>query len=115
MRCCGGSWRTARWGEERSACGGLVPLPAPSRNRGAAPGPAPQTPEGLGGVALPRAPLLRRRRGWEGWRCPGPRSSDAGGAEDEVRRADRVGLTCCGFSSLLLRRPCPAVPSVRRR
>ncbi|TFI27178.1 hypothetical protein E4P36_13700 [Streptomyces sp. 4R-3d] len=26
---------------------GLVPLPAPSRNRGSAPDPAPQTPEGL--------------------------------------------------------------------
>nr|WSW69972.1 cobyrinate a,c-diamide synthase [Streptomyces sp. NBC_00995] len=31
------------------ACGGAVPLPAPSRNRGSAPDPAPQTPEGLKG------------------------------------------------------------------
>ncbi|THA23141.1 cobyrinate a,c-diamide synthase [Streptomyces sp. A1277] len=33
------------------AFGGGVPLPAPSRNRGSAPGPAPQTPEGLQGAA----------------------------------------------------------------
>ncbi|WP_326663700.1 cobyrinate a,c-diamide synthase [Streptomyces sp. NBC_00385] len=32
------------------ACGGPVPLPAPSRNRGSAPDPAPQTPEGLDGA-----------------------------------------------------------------
>ncbi|MYQ77310.1 hypothetical protein GTW64_09375 [Streptomyces sp. SID4923] len=52
------------------ACGGPVPLPAPSRNRGPAPDPAPQAPEGLGCApgpgfgAPPRAPLLKRRRGW---------------------------------------------------
>ncbi|MEU0525821.1 cobyrinate a,c-diamide synthase [Streptomyces niveus] len=33
------------------ACGGPVPLPAPSLNRGSAPDPAPQTPEGLDGAA----------------------------------------------------------------
>ncbi|MCX4449868.1 MULTISPECIES: cobyrinate a,c-diamide synthase [unclassified Streptomyces] len=33
------------------AFGGAVPLPAPSRNRGSAPDPAPQTPAGLGGAA----------------------------------------------------------------
>ena len=32
------------------ACGGPVPLPAPSRSRGSAPDPAPQTPEGLDGA-----------------------------------------------------------------
>ncbi|MFB8088789.1 cobyrinate a,c-diamide synthase [Streptomyces sp. NPDC055992] len=32
------------------AFGGGVPLPAPSRNRGSAPDPAPQTPAGLGGA-----------------------------------------------------------------
>ncbi|MYY04064.1 hypothetical protein GT035_18015 [Streptomyces sp. SID4913] len=42
-----------RWGvvRVRCACGGLVPLPAPSRNRGSAPDPAPQAPEGLGSGA----------------------------------------------------------------
>ncbi|MFJ2275710.1 cobyrinate a,c-diamide synthase [Streptomyces sp. NPDC087866] len=33
------------------AFGGAVPLPAPSRNRGSAPDPAPQTPAALGGAA----------------------------------------------------------------
>ncbi|MFI6692234.1 cobyrinate a,c-diamide synthase [Streptomyces sp. NPDC050433] len=32
---------------EGGACGGPVPLPAPSHNRGSAPDPAPQAPEGL--------------------------------------------------------------------
>ncbi|POG46869.1 hypothetical protein BV881_14265 [Streptomyces sp. ZL-24] len=76
------------------ACGGLVPLPAPSRNRGSAPDPAPQAPEGLIGAGRSaRTPLLKRRRG-----------------------GIRVGgIRCCGFSWLLRRRPCPAAPSVRRR
>ncbi|MFE9858875.1 cobyrinate a,c-diamide synthase [Streptomyces sp. NPDC005780] len=42
-----GAWSAA---EAVGACGGAVPLPAPSRNRGSAPDPAPQTPEGLGTV-----------------------------------------------------------------
>ncbi|AWL37912.1 hypothetical protein B9S64_07150 [Streptomyces sp. SM18] len=45
-------------------CAGPVPLPAPSRNRGSAPDPAPQAPEGLE---------------WAACRS-GPRSSSAGGA-----------------------------------
>ncbi|MYT82911.1 hypothetical protein GTY69_35575 [Streptomyces sp. SID8364] len=87
-----------------SACGGLVPLPAPSRNRGSAPGPAPQAPEGLGrageskGEETP-APLLGRRRGSpEGRGCRG---------------AGWVRL--CGFWPLLPRRPCPAGRPSRRR
>ncbi|MFD4771276.1 cobyrinate a,c-diamide synthase [Streptomyces niveus] len=36
-----------------SACGGPVPLPAPSLNRGSAPDPAPQTPEGLRSAPMP--------------------------------------------------------------
>ncbi|MCX5139408.1 MULTISPECIES: cobyrinate a,c-diamide synthase [unclassified Streptomyces] len=42
-----GAWSAA---EAVGACGGPVPLPARSRNRGSAPDPAPQTPEGLGGA-----------------------------------------------------------------
>ncbi|KAA6197565.1 polysaccharide deacetylase, partial [Streptomyces parvus] len=46
------------------ACGGPAPLPAPSRNRGSAPDPlCPQAPDGLDFGALPRTPLLNRRRG----------------------------------------------------
>ncbi|PSK73467.1 hypothetical protein C6W96_05495 [Streptomyces sp. CS149] len=73
-------------GRLRRAC----PLPAPSRNRGSAPDPAPQAPEGL------RAPGRGEERGRRG-------------------RASRSSVTCCGFWPLLPRRPCPAVPSVRRR
>ncbi|WP_285568612.1 MULTISPECIES: cobyrinate a,c-diamide synthase [unclassified Streptomyces] len=42
-----GAWSAA---EAVGACGGPVPLPARSRNRGSVPDPAPQTPEGLGGA-----------------------------------------------------------------
>ncbi|MFD4941595.1 cobyrinate a,c-diamide synthase [Streptomyces sp. NPDC058239] len=38
--------------EAVGACGGAVPLPAPSHNRGSAPGPAPQTPARLKTVAV---------------------------------------------------------------
>ncbi|MYR71469.1 hypothetical protein GTW49_04330 [Streptomyces sp. SID4925] len=48
-------------------CAGPVPLSAPSRNRGSAPDPAPQAPEGLEWVApCVWTPLLKRRRGWGG-------------------------------------------------
>ncbi|MYQ42006.1 hypothetical protein GTW61_27835 [Streptomyces sp. SID4921] len=47
---------------------GACPLPAPSRNRGSAPGPAPQTPEGLEGGALPRGPAPQAPEGLEGGR-----------------------------------------------
>ncbi|MYW78662.1 hypothetical protein GTY38_11160 [Streptomyces sp. SID8369] len=58
MRCAGA------WGGGLGACGGLIPHPAPSRNRGSAPDPAPQAPEGLGGAGFrSRARLLKRRRG----------------------------------------------------
>ncbi|MER5281208.1 cobyrinate a,c-diamide synthase, partial [Streptomyces sp. NPDC002809] len=42
-----GVWSAA---EAVGACGGPVPLPAPSRNRGSAPDPAPQTPAGPDGT-----------------------------------------------------------------
>ncbi|QCW77067.1 hypothetical protein EQG64_04740 [Streptomyces sp. S6] len=62
------------------ACGGPVPLPAPSET-GLCPDPAPQAPEGWWGGALAQAPLLKRRRGWWGvGRWLGPRSSSVGGA-----------------------------------
>ncbi|MFC8534882.1 cobyrinate a,c-diamide synthase [Streptomyces sp. NPDC057249] len=44
----------AAWGADAAvegAFGGAVPLPAPSRNRGSAPDPAPQAPEGLGSAS----------------------------------------------------------------
>ncbi|MFI6896938.1 cobyrinate a,c-diamide synthase [Streptomyces sp. NPDC050256] len=43
-----GAWSAEEAVGSDAACGGAVPLPAPSRNRGSAPDPAPQTPEGLG-------------------------------------------------------------------
>ncbi|TMU92455.1 hypothetical protein FGK60_23100 [Streptomyces sp. DASNCL29] len=58
-----------------AACGGLFPLPAPSRNWGSAPGPAPQTPEGLEDAAPPQAPLLKLLQlplggaPWRGWKA----------------------------------------------
>ncbi|TXS36084.1 hypothetical protein EAO72_21195 [Streptomyces sp. or43] len=58
----GRGWGCAR---EGCACGALVPLPAPSRNRGSAPDPAPQTPARLnlesGGVGA--EPPKRRTPG----------------------------------------------------
>ncbi|THA65622.1 hypothetical protein E6P78_17570, partial [Streptomyces sp. A0958] len=66
---------------------GACPLPAPSRNRGSAPDPAPQAPEGLGGGAPSRAPLLKCRRGWVVGLRPGRRSSSAGVAGNAVARA----------------------------
>ncbi|TMU92946.1 hypothetical protein FGK60_25935 [Streptomyces sp. DASNCL29] len=56
------------------------PLPAPSHNRGSAPDPGPQSPDGLVSPRPPRTPVLNRRRGWFHPVRPGPWSSSAGGA-----------------------------------
>lgn len=82
---CGGLWPVwmgcalrGWWGWVCLACGGgplrgVCPLPAPSRNRGSAPDPAPQTPEGLRGRDRARRP------GVAGWAVGGRGARDGPG------------------------------------
>ncbi|THA67196.1 hypothetical protein E6R60_32020 [Streptomyces sp. A0642] len=87
------------------ACGGPCPLPAPSRNRGSAPDPAPQTPEGLSGVPVGGAKWPRAGRGAR-WRGEWPRGCVcpwAGRSAPEVRGCPRAECRArvAGFLSCL--------------
>ncbi|WP_443079187.1 cobyrinate a,c-diamide synthase [Streptomyces sp. NBC_01498] len=81
------------------ACGGPGPLPAPSRNRGAAPDPAPHTPDGLEG------PAPHRPEGLEG---PAPRTAArpvvavAGGAAFTFSYAEHAELLCAAGAEVVV-------------
>ncbi|MFE7625480.1 cobyrinate a,c-diamide synthase [Streptomyces sp. NPDC057509] len=83
--------------------GGAVPLPAPARNRGSAPDPAPRTPEGArAGLEGPPRGLDPAPEGLEGARAGRPVVAVAGGAAFTFSYAENTELLAAAGAEVVV-------------